>query len=92
MLFHKRTKKAIKYIWGAFSILIVVSMVVTYSGFTLLAGTSRPTPQDTVEVSTPEITREQGTTTGAMSEVELVPADSAPEDVTPPVQSLEFGL
>jgi hypothetical protein len=46
LLFHKRTKKAIKYIWGFISVLIVLSMVVTYSGFTMLARTPAPVPQE----------------------------------------------
>jgi uncharacterized membrane protein SpoIIM required for sporulation len=31
-LFHKNTQKAIRWIWGGIAILIVVSMVLTYSG------------------------------------------------------------
>jgi len=44
-LFSKRAKKVVKYAWGAFSLLIVLSMVITYSGFTMLAGT-QPAAQD----------------------------------------------
>lgn len=32
MLFHKRTKSAIKWIWGTIAILIILSMVFAYSG------------------------------------------------------------
>ncbi len=41
MLFNKRTKKAIKYIWGGFSILIALSMIIAYSGFARLARTKK---------------------------------------------------
>ncbi len=34
LLFHKRTKKVVKYVWIVFSIIIILSMVVVYSGFT----------------------------------------------------------
>lgn len=33
MLFNPRTKKAIRYVWIGLSILIVISMVITFSGF-----------------------------------------------------------
>jgi len=31
-LFHERTKKAIKWIWGVIAFLIVISMIFAYSG------------------------------------------------------------
>jgi len=31
-LFHKKTKTAIKWIWGGIAILIILSMVFAYSG------------------------------------------------------------
>jgi len=33
-LFSKRSKKAIKWIWGFFAILIIISMIFAYSGGT----------------------------------------------------------
>ncbi len=44
MLFQKRTKKAIKYVWGAFSLVIIASMVLTYSGVLYLTSSSAPAP------------------------------------------------
>ena len=32
MLFSKRKKKAIKYIWIALSVIIIISMVLAFSG------------------------------------------------------------
>lgn len=32
MLFHKRTKTVIKYVWGGIAVLIILSMVFAYSG------------------------------------------------------------
>ena len=32
ILFHKKTKAAIKWIWGVIAILIIISMVFAYSG------------------------------------------------------------
>ena len=49
MLFHKRTKKIIKYVWGFFSVLIALSMIIAYSGFARLARTKK-----TVEIP-PEV-------------------------------------
>ncbi len=31
-LFHKKTKTAIKWIWGVFAVIIIISMVFAYSG------------------------------------------------------------
>jgi hypothetical protein len=33
-LFHKNTQKAIKWIWAVIAILIIVSMILAYSGGT----------------------------------------------------------
>ncbi len=44
MLFHKRTKHIIRYIWIVLSIIIILSMVVTYSGFTMLARSGNASP------------------------------------------------
>ncbi len=38
-LFTKRAKRVVKYAWGGFSILIILSMVLTYSGFTRIGRT-----------------------------------------------------
>ncbi len=58
MLFHKKTKKAIKYVWGAFSVVIILSMILTYSGVLYLtAGTAQeqiPTSEDAFAQLTPE--------------------------------------
>jgi hypothetical protein len=48
-LFNKRTRNIIKVIWGVLAVLIMVTMVITYSGFTMLAGTQQPT--EPIEVS-----------------------------------------
>jgi hypothetical protein len=94
LLFHKRTKKAIKYIWGFISVLIVLSMVIVYSGFTMLVNTPDTTqtpselPQEILDqmnaqgVTSPEIplTTTPGTTS----------APNTPP--TPPVQKLDFSL
>ena len=42
-LFSKRAKRVVKYAWGGFSVLIILSMVITYSGFTGVARTQAPT-------------------------------------------------
>jgi len=31
-LFHKRTKKIIGYVWGGIAVIIILSMVLAYSG------------------------------------------------------------
>jgi hypothetical protein len=93
LLFHRRTKKAIKYVWGFISILIVLSMVVTYSGFTQL---SRSTPP----VTPPTTAQEPATTPEALSPVtasntiELAPTPTTQEVPvkTPPPAPLKFSL
>jgi len=92
MLFNKRTKKVIKYIWGGFSLLIILSMIFAYSGFSLLARTASRTatpPPASVDVSEPVIARDTGTTTSA--EVQLVPTVDKQPPVTP-TQDLDFSL
>jgi len=39
-LFTKRTRNIIKGIWAVLAILVIVSMIIAYSGFTMLPGTS----------------------------------------------------
>lgn len=36
LLFHKKTKKIIRYVWMVFAVLIILSMVIVYSGFTAI--------------------------------------------------------
>lgn len=31
-LFHKKTKKVIGYIWGTIAVIIIISMLLAYSG------------------------------------------------------------
>ncbi len=54
-LFNKKTRNVIKYIWGFFAILIILSMVIAYSGFATLVQT--PSSTETVEI--PAEVREQ---------------------------------
>jgi hypothetical protein len=54
MLFNKRTRNIIKYMWAIFATLIAFSMVFAYSGFTSL---SRSTQQEPIEI--PAEVREQ---------------------------------
>jgi hypothetical protein len=91
MLFHKNTKKTIKYVWGFFSVIIALSMVVAFSGFASLAGTSSTPPQTDVEVSTPPTSQDSGATTS--DEVELVPMATPPTvEATTPTPQLDFSL
>lgn len=32
ILFHRRTKAAIKWIWGVIAVIIIIGMILTYSG------------------------------------------------------------
>lgn len=54
-LFNKRTRNAIKYLWAGFATIIILTMVIAYSGFTTLART--PTTQEPIEI--PAEVREQ---------------------------------
>ncbi len=64
-LFTKKTRNIIKWFWGIFATLIILSMVVTYSGFTMLARTS--TPNSSIELTEEELAQlrenASGTTT-----------------------------
>ncbi len=53
-LFNSRTKKIIRWIWGFFAILIILSMIVVYSGFVQLA-----TTQDQQQAEIPDEVLEQ---------------------------------
>lgn len=39
MLFNKRSKNIIKYVWGFFATLIILTMIIAYSGFASLVDT-----------------------------------------------------
>jgi hypothetical protein len=104
LLFHKRTKKAIKIVWGFISIVIVLSMVVTYSGFTMLAGTatSPPTTTDLNQEALDLLAKQQqSATTSARQEVPIttnasntVKLATTTPAVPPakPVKQLDFSL
>ena len=55
MLFHKRTRKIIKYVWAVFAVMIALTMVVAYSGFASLARI----PEDQEPIEIPAEVREQ---------------------------------
>jgi len=48
-LFNKRTRNVIKYMWGGFATIIILTMILAYSGFTKLTGTSSQT-QEPIEI------------------------------------------
>lgn len=52
-LFNKRTRNIIKYMWGFFATLIILTMIIAYSGFATLA---RPQPE---QIEIPEEVRQQ---------------------------------
>lgn len=41
-LFTKRTRNTIKIVWGVLAFFVMLSMVITYSGFTRLSNTQAP--------------------------------------------------
>ncbi len=73
-LFHHKTKKAMQYLWIALSIIIILSMVITYTG---LSRVSTQTPQDA---------QAQGNQLPPTPSSTPVTASSTPE----PVQKLPF--
>ena len=58
-LFNKRTRNMIKVLWGVLATLVIISMVVTYSGFTSL---SRSQTSEPIEVSPEDLQRPATTT------------------------------
>jgi predicted PurR-regulated permease PerM len=61
-LYNKRTRKVIRALWAVFAVLIILSMVFAYSGFTALPATA-PTTQQPVQV-TPTLISTSTATTG----------------------------
>ena len=101
-LFSKRTRNVIKYLWGVFAVLIILSMVFAYSGFTSL--TSAPSPTAQTENLPPEAyealeqaqanlaTSSTATTTHEdtpMSDTPIVPVT---EQLPPPPPPLDFSI
>jgi hypothetical protein len=94
-LFNKRTRNAIKVLWGILAALVIISMIITYSGFTMLARTPSTEP---VELSAEDLQRPATTTldvsTLSTTSPELQPllesirkdlaSSSAPTPVAPP--------
>ena len=103
-LFNKKTRNVVKWFWGVFATLIIISMVVTYSGFTMLPG---PSGGDTSVELTPEqlaalreaaaaanqatTTSMGGTSTDMATGTEAVTTPTPVED-TPPVPELRFDI
>jgi hypothetical protein len=52
MLFNKRTKKVIQWVFGGLAVLMAVSMVLAYSGVGKIASTSSIQPQQQVGQTT----------------------------------------
>gem|GEM_PF-5915685 len=94
MLFHKRTKKVIKIVWGVFASLIMLSMIITYSGFTLLARTSSPTPTYAPSpTSTTAIPSAVSTTSAPTNSAPVVATNTPPTSApTPEEKKLHFSL
>ena len=105
-LFNKRTRNLIKILWGVLATLVILSMVITYSGFTMLARTQTSEPLD---ISPEDLELAQATTsldvgTLSTSSPELQPlfesikkdlaspdeAPAAPSE--PDVPPLQFGF
>jgi hypothetical protein len=51
-LYGKRTRKLIKFFWGFFAILVILSMVITYSGFTRYSHTTQQTQNTQTQATT----------------------------------------
>jgi len=107
-LFTKRTKKVIKWFWGVFAVLVILSMVFTYSGFTMLAGTGAPRTNEIPPEVLAELQAQQEAASSTPSEIVLTeegatgtePAvqfntpviERTSEPETPPVPPLQFEL
>lgn len=74
LLFHKKTKKAIQYIWIGLSILIILSMVITYTGLSRVSSqvsqdTQTPQTQPPVTPPTAATSNASGTATTAVPQL-----------------------
>ncbi len=78
LLFHKKTKKAIQYIWIGLSILIILSMVITYTG---LSRVSSQVSQDAQASAQPPQQENQPVAAAATSTASSTPT---------PVEKLPF--
>lgn len=89
-LFNRRTRNIIKIFWGILATLVILSMVITYSGFTMLARTQ---PSQPIEISPEDLQRPATTTIDLTSRsttsAELQPLledGREPAPTTPPAQ------
>lgn len=98
MLFHKRTQKTIKVIWMVISAIIIVSMIIAYSGFSMLAQSAPQAAPLVEETAGTPITLDanpDGTVAApvnsgnAGAEVEPTPS---PAPIAPPAQQLDLTL
>lgn len=78
-LFHRKTKKAMQYIWMALSVIIILSMVITYTGLSRISSTQ--TQQDTQTQDTEQATAPSSAPTTASSTAQ--PVQKLPFRVTP---------
>jgi predicted PurR-regulated permease PerM len=82
-LYNKRTRKVIRALWAVFAILIILSMVFAYSGFTALPATA-PTTQQPIQITPTLISTssvEMGTSTFTVTSTSTTEAGT-PENTT----------
>jgi len=95
-LFNKKTRNVVKAFWAVFATLIIVSMVIAYSGFTSLPVASNP-EQSAIDLAPEEVTRlrESNEWSASSSSANAGTADASEAPLappTPPVQQLKFDI
>ncbi len=53
-LFNKKTRNTIKFVWGILASMVVLSMIITYSGFTALPNAQQGSTEQQIEIP-PEV-------------------------------------
>lgn len=83
ILFHRKTKKTMQYVWMVLSVIIVLSMVVTYTGLSSvapsIAGQDNAQTQTPTPSSVPSSTPSTVTSTSTPSQ----PVEKLPFTITP---------
>ncbi len=89
-LFNSRTKKVIRWIWGVFATIIILSMVVVYSGFVSLARLPEQQPVDVPPEVLEQLSQQQNASTSPELQqlLEQLAASNTVDIATPTIERI----
>jgi len=87
-LFDKRTKNIVKWFWAFFATIIIITMIVAYSGFAALPSAQAPQQQIPPDILAElEAQRDSGTTSPAVDAImEQLSASGTVTTATPTIE------